>query len=103
MKQEPESQDAWEQLASKAQQHQPSEDDQAPFGFATRVAALGLEARQKTVEVSLFALERYWLRGLVVAGVIAAVTFLAGFEQIGELADLTSSLEVQLISSGESW
>ncbi len=96
-------QNAWELLAARPRQYESGKQDGAPFGFATRVAALGLEAQQKAVEISIFALERYWLRGLALAGLLAAVTFLAGLGQMGELADLTTSAEAQLLSTGGGW
>ncbi|MEM1059355.1 MAG: hypothetical protein AAGK14_08910 [Verrucomicrobiota bacterium] len=94
---EPNPGDAWATLARSVRRHRESPDqgETAPFGFATRVAAIGLEARQKTARSAFAVLERYWLRGMAVAGAVAVLTLLAGLGQIQAVADLAALPELQ--------
>jgi len=59
--------DAWTRLAAAARQSPDREDEQAPYGFATRVAALADLAPRRAG--SLF--ERFALRAVGVAALLA--------------------------------
>ena len=59
----------WSRLTAAARQAQDTRDTAAPYGFATRVAALAMA--QERLAVSL--LERFSLRALGVASLLALV------------------------------
>jgi hypothetical protein len=61
------SKDPWQRLVAAARQPSPPSDENAPFGFATRVAALGNATPH--VRSSLF--ERFALRAVGVAALLA--------------------------------
>jgi hypothetical protein len=66
--------DPWSRLASAARQVPDDRDVSAPYGFATRVAALAWDRRPGG---SLF--ERFALRAVGVAGILAALSVIANF------------------------
>jgi hypothetical protein len=63
--------DAWQRLVAAARPSPPERDLSAPYGFATRVAALGLSARREPAPV--FSLG-FSLRALGAACLLAGVT-----------------------------
>jgi hypothetical protein len=63
--------DAWPRLAAAARRSSAERDPSAPYGFATRVAALGLSARRESVPV--FSLG-FSLRAFAAACLIALAT-----------------------------
>lgn len=60
---------AWQNLVSAARRVQDVRDTAAPYGFATRVAALAVNGRQSTGIGSLF--ERFSWRALLAAALLA--------------------------------
>ena len=60
---------AWQKLVASARRAQDDRDTAAPYGFATRVAALALSDEQLASARGLF--ERFSWRALAVAGVLA--------------------------------
>lgn len=62
--------DPWSKLVHAAREARDDRDASAPFGFATRVAALGLGARGPHVSV----LERFALRAVSVASLLAVAS-----------------------------
>ena len=71
----------WSRLTAAARLARPTEDTAAPYGFATRVAALALA--QERVAVSL--IERFSLRALGVACLLALVSALANYSAIANV------------------
>jgi peptidoglycan/LPS O-acetylase OafA/YrhL len=67
----------WSRLVAAARSAQDTRDTAAPYGFATRVAALALGQQQA---VSL--LERFSLRALGLAGLLALVCVAANFSTL---------------------
>lgn len=65
---------AWSKLVSAARHAPAAGDETVPFGFATRVAALGLAAPRPTMAALL---EKFALRGFVAAAAcsLAAAAF----------------------------
>ena len=71
----------WPRLAAAARQARDTRDTAAPYGFATRVAALAMA--QERLAVSL--LERFSLRALGLAGLLALVCVAANFSTVTSL------------------
>jgi hypothetical protein len=65
----------WQRLTAAARQARDDRDTAAPYGFATRVAALGLARSQP--EASLFA--RFSLRALGVACLLMVAAFATNY------------------------
>jgi hypothetical protein len=78
----PEPNHPWERLAAAARLAKDDRDTAAPYGFATRVAALGLAPRQP--ETSLFA--RFSLRALGVACLLMAAAFATNYSLIASVS-----------------
>lgn len=90
----------WQQLAAAARRVPDLRDESAPFGFATRVAGLGLAAGGRG---SWAMFEKFAVRGLIAAGAfgLAAVAFgystwssdrendVANADAVGEVLDLS--------------
>jgi hypothetical protein len=68
----------WPRLAAAARRAQDPRDPAAPYGFATRVAALAL-AQERAV-ASLF--ERFSWRALGVAGLLAAISLAGNYSTL---------------------
>ncbi len=68
----------WQRLTAAARLAKDDRDTAAPYGFATRVAALGLAQREP--EVSLFA--RFSLRALGVACLLMVAAFATNYSLI---------------------
>jgi hypothetical protein len=66
---------AWSRLVRAAGSSGELSHDAAPFGFATRVAALGLAARAEAPAL----LEAFALRALALAGLVAGLSLALGF------------------------
>jgi hypothetical protein len=66
---------AWSRLVRAARSPGGAPEDAAPFGFATRVAALGLAARGEAPAL----LETFALRALALAGLVAGLSLALGF------------------------
>ena len=66
---------AWSRLVRAARPSGEASPDAAPFGFATRVAALGLAARAEAPAL----LEAFALRALALAGLVAGLSLALGF------------------------
>lgn len=73
----------WQRLAAAARAATADRDTAAPYGFATRVAALGLAQGQ--AESSLFA--RFALRALGVACLLMAAAFATNYSLITSTPD----------------
>ena len=71
----------WSRLTSAARRAPDDRDPSAPYGFATRVAALAL-AHERTM-MSLF--ERFALRAVVVAGLLALGSVALNYGEITRL------------------
>ena len=71
----------WPRLTAAARRAADDRDTAAPYGFATRVAALAM-ARER-IAVSL--LERFSLRALGLAGLLALVCVAANFSTVTSL------------------
>lgn len=69
---------SFQRLLAAARRARPAGDESAPFGFATRVAALAFEAQRRPAPV--FGL--YSLRAAAVAGLLAAAAVAANFTAI---------------------
>ncbi len=71
----------WSRLVSLARRApRETRDEAAPYGFATRVAALALGGRAPWMDASLFS--RYGLRALGVSCVLAAACAAATFKPV---------------------
>lgn len=70
--------DPWSRLAAVARQTREPRDDSAPYGFATRVAALAF-AQERSV-VSVF--DRFALRALGVACLLALGSFALNYSAL---------------------
>ncbi len=66
----------WERLVLAARGARDDRDTSAPYGFATRVAALAMAQRPPAL-TAIF--ERFSWRALGVAGLLALVSFAANF------------------------
>jgi hypothetical protein len=60
----------WHRLIAMARRVDDERDPSAPYGFATRVAALAFSAERPLYSL----LERFSLRALVLAGVLTVIT-----------------------------
>lgn len=69
--------EAWPRLTVIARRARDERDDTAPYGFATRVAALGLAVR--TLPSPRLLLEKFALRGLFAAGALSVAAVAYGF------------------------
>ena len=67
----------WLRLAAAARQAPDDRDAQAPYGFATRVAALGLAAPAAILPRAV--LEKFALRGLFAACALSVVAAAFGY------------------------
>lgn len=83
--------DIWARLASLARRSPVEGDTAAPYGFATRVAALALAARALPPPRVL--LEKFAWRGLFAAGAFSAAAVAFGFSAL--TADDESDVLVQ--------
>jgi hypothetical protein len=72
---------AWERLAAAARRYPDERDVQAPFGFATRVAALAMAAERPVVSF----VENFSLRAMFAACALAAVVVAANYSSIRSL------------------
>jgi len=72
----------WERLTAAARRAEDTRDTAAPYGFATRVAALGLAPRQP--DASLFA--RFSLRALGFACLLTAAAFASNYSLIASVS-----------------
>ncbi|MDB6092959.1 MAG: hypothetical protein JWM32_521 [Verrucomicrobia bacterium] len=68
----------WSRLVAAARGATDDRDTSAPYGFATRVSALALAGRGSNPPL----LERWSLRALGVAGLLAAVSVASNFSAI---------------------
>ncbi|MFM9081076.1 MAG: hypothetical protein ACKOTE_13275 [Opitutaceae bacterium] len=66
---------AWSRLVRATRALGEVSPDSAPFGFATRVAALGLAARAEAPAL----IEAFALRALALAGLVAGLSLALGF------------------------
>lgn len=66
---------AWSRLVRAARPLGEASFDAAPYGFATRVAALGLAARAEAPAL----IEAFALRALALAGLVAGLSLALGF------------------------
>ena len=71
----------WARLTAAARRAPDERDTAAPYGFATRVAALAMA--QERVSISLF--ERFSLRALGVACLLAVVTVATNYSAIANV------------------
>jgi hypothetical protein len=69
---------AWERLAAAARSVPDERDVQAPFGFATRVAALAMAAERPAISL----IERFSLRAMILACGLAVVAIAANYSSI---------------------
>ncbi len=69
---------AWQRLAAAARQAPERQDTAAPYGFATRVAALALAQEARVVSV----LERFALRAVGVAALLALFSVALNYEAL---------------------
>lgn len=75
---------AWQNLVAVARQAQDDRDTAAPYGFATRVAALAMTAPSRPL-VSLY--ERFSWRALGLAGLLAVSSVVTNFAVSGSVAE----------------
>lgn len=71
----------WMRLTEAARRAGDPRETAAPYGFATRVAALGLAPERAAVSL----LERFSLRALGLAALLAAVCFAANYSTVAGL------------------
>lgn len=69
---------AWSRLLRAARPAVEDRPDGAPFGFATRVAALGLAARAEAPAL----VEAFALRAVALAGFVAALAVVLNFGEV---------------------
>lgn len=74
---------AWLRLAAAARRAEDHRDEAAPYGFATRVAALAL-AERRVSAAALF--ERFSWRALGVAGLLALVSVASNYSALASPA-----------------
>jgi hypothetical protein len=72
---------AWERLVAAARNVPDERDVQAPFGFATRVAEIGLTSKRK----GLSHLERTSLRAMILACGLAVAAIALNYTSIRDL------------------
>lgn len=91
---------AWQRLAAAARRAPEDRDDTAPFGFATRVAALAFAGRSLPTTGML--LEKFALRGLLAACACSAAAAAFGYSVLTadpdsqtEAGDLVSEVLAQ--------
>jgi hypothetical protein len=72
---------AWERLAAAARNVADEREIQAPFGFATRVAALAVAAERPVASP----IERFSLRAMIVACGLAIVAVAGNYSSIQSL------------------
>lgn len=70
---------AWDRLAAAARQATDDRDTKAPYGFATRVAALAM-AREGVSTGALF--ERFSWRALGIAGILALISAASNYSAV---------------------
>lgn len=80
----------WLRLATAARSARDDRDDAAPYGFATRVAALGLAAPAAPLPRAL--LEKLALRGLFAACALSVAAVVFGYSA------LMSDQEIEVVS-----
>lgn len=89
----------WQQLVTSARQYHDDRDESAPYGFATRVAALALAGQRQPGLGALF--ERFSWRALGIAGLLAAAsaasTYASASAQADDDAYLDDSAEVLVL------
>lgn len=74
----PDSQHAWQRLAAAARTVRDERDASAPYGFATRVAALAMAHERRVVSV----LDRMALRALGVACLLALFSVALNYQEV---------------------
>jgi len=72
---------AWERLVSAARSYPDERDVKAPYGFATRVAALAMAAERPVVSF----VEHFSFRAMIAACSLAAVVVAANYSSIRSL------------------
>lgn len=77
--------EAWPRLIALARRARDERDAAAPYGFATRVAALGLAVR--TLPSPRLLLEKFALRGLFAAGALSVAAVAYGFTSASSEAE----------------
>lgn len=70
----------WQRLVAAARDASDSRDDSAPYGFATRVAALGLSAPAAVLPRAM--LEKFALRGLFAACALSVAAAAFGYSAL---------------------
>lgn len=86
--------DPWARLAAAARRAADDRDAEAPYGFATRVAALALAAEQRAGSL----VERFALRALGVAGLLALASVAANYHMLPAGGTAIGSLEEEVIT-----
>lgn len=71
----------WPRLAAAARRVPDDRDTAAPYGFATRVAAIAMTAERSAVSL----LERFSLRALGIACLLAVVTLATNYSVVAQL------------------
>ena len=77
----------WGRLTAAARSVRDDRDTTAPYGFATRVAALALAQEQKVVSL----LERFALRAVGVACLLALVSVAVNYKTLAGAAPVTAA------------
>jgi len=75
---------AWQRLAAAARHSPERNDDAAPFGFSTRIAALALAVEQPVEGVRV---NPFWWRALGAALALMIVSIAANYSSISLTAD----------------
>jgi hypothetical protein len=75
---EPDPLSAWSRLVRAARSADDGASSEVPFGFATRVAALGLAARQEAPAL----VEAFALRALALAGLVATLAVVLNLGEV---------------------
>jgi hypothetical protein len=95
----------WQRLAGAARRRVDDRDTAAPYGFATRVAALAMASER--AGISLF--ERFSLRALGIACLLMITSLLANYSALASAASaftdetlLPADPVAELLDSGES-
>jgi hypothetical protein len=82
----------WDRLVAAARRAPDDRDTAAPFGFATRVAALASSAERPG---SAYLFQKFSLRAMGLAGALAVAAVAANFSSVRHLFDAPTSVPTQ--------
>ena len=96
---QPKPHDPWSRLTAAARSHDDDRATSAPYGFSTRVAALAFALERRSVSL----MDRFALRALGVASLVAAFSVVLNYREIIALGDPAPVAVAAAVHDSESF